>query len=308
MITKEELTRLQCLPLEDKVAITKVRIQEWYEHYNGNVYVSFSGGKDSTVLLTIARQVFSDIPAVYVDTGLEYPEIKQHVKTFEKIEIIRPKMSFREVIETYGYPVISKENSQKIYDIRNSKSQDLISKRMNGKLSTNGNLCGKLAEKWKFMLDAPFKISGKCCSIMKKSPVKIYEHHTGRHPIVGTMAVESSIRTLSYLKNGCNSFESTRPMSQPMSFWTEQDVLQYIQKYNVKCASVYGEILEDSYGNLRFSGCQRTGCMFCMYGVHMEKGKNRFQLMKETHPKIWEYCIYQLNLKQVLEYIGVEYK
>ena len=122
------------------------------------------------------------------------------------------------------------------------------------------------------------------------------------------MAVESSIRTLSYLKNGCNSFESTRPISQPMSFWTEQDVLQYIRKYNIRYASVYGDILEDDNGNLRFSGCQRTGCMFCMYGVHMEKGRNRFQLMRETHPKIWEYCIYQLNLKQVLEYIGVEYK
>ena len=80
MITKDELTRLQQLPLEDKVAITKIRIQEWYEHYNGNAYVSFSGGKDSTVLLTIARQVFSDIPAVYVDTGLEYPEIKQRLQ------------------------------------------------------------------------------------------------------------------------------------------------------------------------------------------------------------------------------------
>ena len=93
-----------------------------------------------------------------------------------------------------------------------------------------------------------------------------------------------------------------------MSFWTEQDVLQYIRKYNIRYASVYGQILEDDNGNLRFSGCQRTGCMFCMYGVHMEKGKNRFQLMKETHSKLWEYCIYKLGLNQVLEYIGVEYK
>ena len=110
------------------------------------------------------------------------------------------------------------------------------------------------------------------------------------------------------MANGCNSFDTSNPSSQPMSFWTEQDVLQYIRKYNIRYASVYGGILEDDNGNLRFSGCQRTGCMFCMYGVHMEKGKNRFQLMRETHPKLWEYCIYRLNLKQVLEYIGVEYK
>lgn len=308
MITKEELLRLQSLPLEDKVAITKVRIQEWYEHYNGNVYVSFSGGKDSTVLLTIARQILPEVPAVYVDTGLEYPEIKSHVKTFENVEIIRPKMSFKEVIERYGYPVISKENSRKIHDVRNSKSSELINTIMNGKLGNNGKLCWKLPEKWKFMLDAPFKVSSDCCRVMKKSPIKSYNNRTGNKPIIGTMAVESSMRKISYLNTGCNTFNSSSPLSRPMSFWTEQDVLQYIQKYSIKYASVYGEILEDNNGKLRFSKCQRTGCMFCMYGVHMEKGKNRFQLMKETHPKLWEYCIYKLNLKQVLDYIGVEYQ
>lgn len=163
-------------------------------------------------------------------------------------------------------------------------------------------------EKWKFLLDAPFKISNKCCSVMKISPIRKYEKLTGRKPIIGIMTTESIQRKRKYMANGCNSFNTSNPSSQPMSFWTEQDVLQYIKKYNVKYASVYGEILEDSHGNLRFSGCQRTGCMFCMYGVHMEKGKNRFQLMKETHPKLWEYCIYRLNLKQVLEYIGVDYK
>ena len=135
MITKEELARLQSLPLEDKVAITKVRIQEWYEHYNGNVYVSFSGGKDSTVLLTIARQVFPDIPAVYVDTGLEYPEIKAHVKTFENVEIIRPKMSFREVIETYGYPVVSKNVSG---CVQTAKPGNNRWKRLHGQLYYDG--------------------------------------------------------------------------------------------------------------------------------------------------------------------------
>lgn len=305
MITKEELTRLQQLPLEDKIAITKIRIQEWYEHYNGKVYVSFSGGKDSTVLLTIAREVYQDIPAVYVDTGLEYPEIKQHVKTFENVEIIRPKMSFREVLETYGYPVISKGVSD---CIQGAKPGNARWKKLHGQLYYDGFKSLFNCEKWGFLLDAPFKISNKCCSIMKISPIKIYEKLSARKPIIGIMATESVQRKRKYMTNGCNSFNTSNPSSQPISFWTEQDVLQYIKKYNVKYASVYGEILEGDNGNLRFSGCQRTGCMFCMYGVHMEKGKNRFQLMKETHPKIWEYCIYQLNLKQVLEYIGVEYQ
>lgn len=105
--TKERLRELQALPLERKILITQTRIIEWYTRYKGQVYVSFSGGKDSTVLLTIARQCFPDIEAVFVDTGLEYPEIRQFVKTFDNVTIIRPKMRFDEVIKKYGYPLIS---------------------------------------------------------------------------------------------------------------------------------------------------------------------------------------------------------
>ena len=75
----------------------------------GNVYVSFSGGKDSTVLLDIARRLYPDIPAVFSDTGLEYPEIKEFVKTFPNVTIVRPKHSFKEILTKYGYPIISKQ-------------------------------------------------------------------------------------------------------------------------------------------------------------------------------------------------------
>lgn len=86
-----ELRRLQSLPLEDKITLTKLRIQEWYEHWGGAVFVSFSGGKDSTVLLKLVRELYPDVRAVYCDTGLEYPEVKHHVKKFDNVEIIRPK-------------------------------------------------------------------------------------------------------------------------------------------------------------------------------------------------------------------------
>lgn len=108
-MTQEELTMLQSLPLSIKIEKTKLRIKEWYEHWNGQVYVSFSGGKDSTVLLDIARNMYPDIEAVYSDTGLEYPEIKEFVKTFDNVTIVRPKYSFKEILTKYGYPIISKE-------------------------------------------------------------------------------------------------------------------------------------------------------------------------------------------------------
>ncbi len=116
--TPEFLAELRALPLWRKIQITQARIIEWYQHFDGKVFVSFSGGKDSTVLLHIARQIFPEIPAVFSDTGLEYPEIRAFVKTFEYTEIVRPSMSFNEVITTYGYPIISKEVAEAIHYAR----------------------------------------------------------------------------------------------------------------------------------------------------------------------------------------------
>ena len=65
-----ELKQKQSLPLEAKIAMTLRRIREWYEYWDGNVYVSFSGGKDSTVLLHLVRQHYPGVPAVFSDTGL----------------------------------------------------------------------------------------------------------------------------------------------------------------------------------------------------------------------------------------------
>lgn len=102
--THGDLKQMQSLPLSAKVQMTKRRIEEWYDFFNGDVYVSFSGGKDSTVLLDIARSMYPDIEAVFVDTGLEYPEIREFVKSFENVTWLKPKITFKEVIEEYGYP------------------------------------------------------------------------------------------------------------------------------------------------------------------------------------------------------------
>lgn len=165
------------------------------KYYVANI----SGGKDSTVLMHIARNHWMceyDIKGVFVDTGLEYPEIRQFVKTFDNVEIIRPKMSFVEVIK----------------------------------------------------------------------------------------------------KNG---FDLNIPKSTPMAFWTEQDVLEYIYKNNLPIAEPYGEVIETECQytfdgeqcKYATTGCDRTGCMFCAFGAHLEKGKTRFQRLKETHPKQYNYCL-----------------
>lgn len=320
--TKEDLKMMQAWPLERKIQVTQTRIMEWYMRWEGKVYVSFSGGKDSTVLLDLARRVCPDIEAVFCDTGLEYPEIREFIRSKENVTWLYPikydrkkrkyiRTSFKSVLEEYGYPVVSKNVSQYVRDLRHSKSEKLKQLRLNGVGSRTG--IGVLSKKWRILIDAPFECSEKCCEVMKKKPFKVFHQEFHKYPIIGTMAEESKQRQLNWLRFGCNAFEKTIPSSQPMSFWTEQDVLLYLRTFNIPYASIYGDIIKDENGKLKTTGESRTGCMFCMFGSHLEKEPNRFQRMKETHPKQYEYCMKDveqggLGLKKVLDYIGVPYK
>lgn len=140
----EALRQMQRLGLEAKISMSVLRIREWIDEYGSDgVYVSFSGGKDSTALLHLIRTQFPyyDIPAVFIDTGLEYPEIKEFVKTVDNVTVVRPEMNFRQVIKKYGYPFFSKTiahnvsvarrnpngNVKKIFSIRIKRALTLCS-------------------------------------------------------------------------------------------------------------------------------------------------------------------------------------
>ena len=395
----ERLKELQALPLDRKIMITQTRIMDWYQHYDGNVCVSFSGGKDSTVLLHIARQMYPGIPAVFSDTGLEFSAIREFVKTWDNVDIIRPDMNFGQVITTYGYPIIGKEVAEAIYYARrirpsgererereDGQQSSIIAesswasgqphrdkrseKQKNDSARTVGRevdwkrleiggaepqesgdqrfahdrrepqptaksrgsetfwkraeITGRYRnsrkagvagptksqfnkEKWlPLAREAPFLISHYCCFKMKKSPIHKYQTAHKYKPILATLAEESRVRKQAWIRHGCNAFESKNPMSQPMSFWTEQDVLAYIVKYHLPIASVYGDIVSigtdgNSYPavdvtgevqcNLKCSGCQRTGCVFCGFGAHLEKGETRFQRLAFEEPRKYEFCI-----------------
>lgn len=340
-----DLAQMQSLPLEAKIRMTKERIRQWYDAWDGMVYVSFSGGKDSTVLKHIVDSMYDDVPALFVNTGLEYPEIQKFAMSQKNVVTVRPEMRFDDVIKKYGYPVISKEVAE---TVRKANPETTRLQKLNGTLINpkTGELSNFNISKYKHLLDADFLISEQCCDFMKKKPTLKYEKETNRKSILGLMAEESQKRKRDWEKTGCNAFDKKRPQSQPIAFWTEQDIFHYIKKYNIPYCSVYGdivvdekvdgdEILEgqtniidylgchDENTKLKTTGCNRTGCIFCGFGCHLEKEPNRFQRLSQTHPRQYEYCIgggeYNeegkwipskegLGLGKVLDYIGVDYK
>lgn len=324
-----QLKQKQSLPLEAKIVLTNSLIREWYEHWDGQVCVSFSGGKDSTVLLDLVRKIYPEVEAVFADTGLEYPEIREFVKTFPNVHWVYPikwdkatrkyvKTSFRDVVIEHGYPVIGKEISEHIKQARlglknNDGKYGFSIAALNGTLlRKNGELSRYNYPKYKYLLDAPFKISDACCDALKKNPLRVFQKSTKKFPYVGTMASESRLRETIWLATGCNGYSLSEPLSKPLSFWTEQDVLQYIRDNNLPYASIYGDIIAVK-GKLKTTGAGRTGCVFCMFGVHLEKPPNKFQRLQRTHPRLYEYCMKPvedggLGLGKVLNFIGVPYK
>lgn len=335
MRTKDDLRILQALPLDIKIRMTVRRLMDWISYYGEDgVYLSWSGGKDSTVLRHIIMQEWPDVVSVFVNTGLEYPEIQQFVKAAQKrgepVEILRPKMRFDEVIKKHGYPVIGKKQAEDVslarknikagkYTIRlrnlgimpdqaEEMGLSLPGKEMLERYERTCKGSKYYAKKYSKLIDADFQVSAYCCEVMKKGPAREYQKRSGKTPILATMASESMMRESAWLSNGCNSFDSKKPRSAPMSFWTEQDVLEYIKTYNVEIPSVYGDVVyaeepeqmrieevgvDIGFDKLCTTGCHRTGCIFCAFGAHIQNGSgaDRFLRLKRTHPRQYAYCI-----------------
>lgn len=316
-----DLKQMQSIPIESKIRMSMDRIKSWYEYWNGEVYVSFSGGKDSTVLLHLVRSMFPDIEAVFCDTGLEYPELREFVKKQENVTIIRPAMNFKQVILKYGYPLPSKELARKIQYAR--AGSEWAKKYVDGSaVDPEGRPSRyRVPGKWLKLLNAPFDVSSYCCDVMKKQPMKKFEKISGKKAFIGTLACESRVREQAWMRTGCNAFEGKKPKSAPISFWTENDILQYIKENSIEIASVYGDIVETGKNIEQLSSvvpeykttkCKRTGCMFCMFGCHLEASPNRFERMKESHPKQYEYCMKPveqggLGLDKVLTYAEIKH-
>lgn len=350
---KQKMAQRVSLPLEQKIQMTKERVRQWCEHFDFDVYQAYSGGKDSHVLMHIILSMgakYQKIPFVFSNTGLEMPEILRHVRKqkslgYNVIEI-KPKKTFDKVWKEYGIPIVSKKVARQIRTLKAGPTGGGHTYKLYDEGITKAGHSApswRLAKKWRFLINEDIKTSEQCCDALKKEPIATFEKGSslkGRG-ITGMMADEGGYRET---MTQCNTFSGGKAKSNPMLFWTEQDVWDYIELYNVEICNVYydrfyspnGKMVAnaspqedgvDAYscvsgselirgdgvswgeydnGLFMIRGEKRTGCMFCAFGAHLEKGSNRFQRMSVTHPRQHKIVMDRVGMRRPLNLINVK--
>lgn len=311
----ETLQQKQAWSLDQKIFHFFETLDLFYHKLDGKVYVAFSGGKDSTVLAYLCDKwcdmnKYPRIKLVFNNTTNEYPEILDFVKSYkDRVTWLRPKITFAQSLQINGFPLISKEESQKISEAKNTKSFKLLDIRLFGTKRTSKNtgkeyVSGKISEKWKYLVYEDVNVTSKCCDVLKKAPVSKFEKKTGLSAIIGTMADESSLRKQQYnIKGTCNVF-GKRNISKPLSIFTEEDIWKLIEIHEIKICSIYHDVIID--GEI-VKGEARTGCAYCAFGLQFEDPKdNKFTRLSKREPKRYASFMDKLGYRRALEFINIK--
>jgi 3'-phosphoadenosine 5'-phosphosulfate sulfotransferase (PAPS reductase)/FAD synthetase len=285
---KNKLKLLRALPLSIKVKLSSRLIKEAIDEFGiDHVYISYSGGKDSTVLSHIAKQLYPNILHLFANTTNEYPETLQHVKweksnnktniiTVFPIDSKGNLWTFKKVVDYYGFPIFSKRISNAIRTYQHAQTEFT---KQNSIIYLQRNF-----KKYLPYIDLP--ISDKCCDKLKKEPLKRKAKELNLNcSIIGILASESYQRENEWINYGCNVFFiKSDNQCRPLSFWTEHDILNYIEENNIKISPLYSK------------GYKRNGCMYCGFGVHLEKtAQNRYEKLKTTHPTKYDYLVFNFG-------------
>lgn len=296
-MTIEELHERQSWTLNQKIDHAVGTIENFVAKAGKDVYVSFSGGKDSTVLLDITRRFYNkDTPAVFCNTGNEYPEIVKFVKSVPNVDILHLKTTMIKIIKEKGFPLISKDVSEKIRQLRHSRSEKLREIRLNGYPGRKRTMA-RCPRKWLYLKDAPFDISERCCDVLKKSRFKKFEKEHKLYPLIGIRADESRLRTMQYIiRGGCSAFDGPRPRSFPISIFTEKDIHDYIERFHVPICHIYKD-----------PAIHRTGCMVCGFGA--DQDPEHFKYLYLHYPKVYRYFMslqnHGVSYRDALHYCNV---
>lgn len=331
-----EMLALQSLPYKVKVGKAKQRVREFIQGcdqlgYNTHVSV---GGLDSITLLCLIRSMNIEIPAISVSVLEDKSIIQVHKQL--GVEMVKPLKNKHEILQEEGFPVISKKIATKIMALQDPTEKNATIRHAiitgecgeKGHFATNSRM--QLPQKWLELFGGyenenegthykvpPFKVSSKCCEIMKERPCDIWATEHNSKPFLGLMASEGGRRQEALEEHGCNYFGKTTIRSAPFAPFLRNDLLQLALDLDVPIPEIYGKIVRDPNGNLRTTGAQRTGCEMCGFGIHMEKRPHRFDKLYDRNPKAWTYWMNNVCTDAdgnkygwglVLDYIGVEWR
>lgn len=267
-MTAKELQERQIWTLNQKIDHALYIIDAFLSQYPDCV-VAYSGGIDSTVMLHLVRMIDPNRKAIFANTTNEFNDIVRFVKDTENVEFVLPKKSFIEVLETEGFPLVSKIVARMIYDCRHpTDGNATVRNRYLTGINGKGEKCTQLVipQKWRKLLDVPFETTHKCCDFLKKNPMKELSRNG---VIIGTMAENSLTRRNAYLKTGCIDLASGS--CKPMSIFFKSEIWEIIRKRKIPYCCIYDKGEKDT-------GCKNCGfgCMFDPY---------RFFRLKEREPK-----------------------
>lgn len=331
-----QMVALQSLPYEVKVGKAKQRIREFIygcDQLGFNTHVSV-GGLDSITLLCLIRSMNIDIPAVSVSVLEDKSIIRVHKQL--GVTMLKPLKAKHEILQEEGFPVISKKIATKIMALQDPTEGNATIRHaiITGECGEKGhfatNSAMQLPKRWLELFGGyenenegtnykvpPFKVSSKCCEIMKERPCDIWAKENNSKPFLGLMASEGGRRQEALEEHGCNYFGKTTIRSAPFAPFLRNDLLQLALDLDAPVPEIYGRIERDPNGNLRTTGAQRTGCEMCGFGVHMEKRPHRFDKLYDRNPKAWDYWMNKCCTDKdgnkygwglVLDYIGVEWR
>lgn len=266
---EQVLAMTHAATLRERIHKIDMVMQEYGEE---NFYVSFSGGKDSTVmhhLIDMARPG-NEIPRVYADTGIEYNAVREFVQSLaekdNRFVIIKPSVPIKQMLESEGYPFKSKWHSRIVerfqqvgFDSPMVRIYLGMEGAASGAMIPGDHSCPKIL-RYQFEGDGlPFKVSQNCCSRMKKEPMKKWQkEHGNRVPIIGLMRSEGGQRDkaqcLAFRDNKLTAFQPLAPLTKEWEDW-------FIEEYDIELCKLY-------YPPYNFN---RTGCKGCPFALEIQE-------------------------------------
>lgn len=261
--------------LQDRIQKIQQIIRKYGEE---NFYISFSGGKDSTVLSALVDMAIPNnkIPRVYANTGIELNMIRDFVFEMQKedsrIQIIKPQTPIKQMLERDGYPFKSKEHSQTVEHWQRRKEKTRWIKRyLREELNEKDKKfppkygCPQVL-KYQFTNDFTLKVSDKCCQRLKEEPLKIWQKENNKpYAIVGLMREEGGRRenAVCLAFSGKGELKNFQPLVAVSKEWEEW----LIKEYQIKICDIY----YPPYS------LKRTGCKGCPFAPDIQKQLDMFE-------------------------------